>query len=62
MALWRTDRTYRINSLYPVYQADMTRADRALPEAVTAGAWGYLCPATKAFIQPHDVFGHAGSD
>jgi hypothetical protein len=62
MALWRTDQKYRINFLYPVYRADMSKADRDLPEAIPAGAWEYLCPATKAFIKPHDVFGHANSD
>jgi len=62
IALWRTDQKYRINSLFPVYQADMTKADRDMPEAITAGAWEYLCPATKAFIKPHDVFGNASSD
>lgn len=62
MALWRTDLKHRINSLYPLYQADMSEADRDLPDSTVAGAWAHLCPATKEFIQPHDVFGHANSD
>jgi hypothetical protein len=62
MALWRTAQKYRINSLFPVYGAVMSKRDRDLPEAVVAGAWEYLCPATKEFIKPHDVFGHANSD
>ena len=40
----------------------MSKADRDLPEAMVAGAWEYLCPATKEFIRPHHVFGQANSD
>jgi hypothetical protein len=61
-ALWRTDQRYRINSLFPVYRDEMSTADRDLPKSIPAGAWEYLCPATKVFIGPHDMFGHAGND
>lgn len=55
MALWRTGPHFRFPALMAGYQAEMSQRDRALPRATLAGAWEYLCPATKELRKPHYV-------
>jgi hypothetical protein len=55
-ALWRTDVSLRVDSLFRRYSHASSAADHALPRSVVPGAWAYLCPGSFYLHKPHHVF------
>ena len=52
MALTRTHGDFDLGTLAVKFNKQQFADDPSLPDSITAGAWEYLCPATKALKQP----------
>ena len=61
-ALWRTGRSWRVDSLFRDYQRAISQGDASLPKSVVPGAWAYLCPASLYLRKPHYVFSDPSHD